>query len=707
MKTRRTPRHLIPRRLLLAISLCLLAATGSASAQPCGTGGCAFWATEVNDSWFNTFRWGGIIPWQGGVPLSDVTCRIELPVQVDVLGQGQFASCFHLQFNNTGAVVRVAGSSFRSELNVHGTQMDNNGLILVGGQDALQDSLLIIHNNTNANGANGRIRLSAPSATHGAFLTPANNLGWLLVNWPSHTIEGNGNVRVRLNNEGTVDANVAGRELVFDGSHTVNNTGTVRASNGGNLRLAISGAGAVFEQSGGGETDVTAGSSLTLGMCGNDGIRGGTILGSGQVTVNCQGHPIENVQLAAGLGFGFVGNSGLLVRPGGITNNTVIRTGAAGFVTSPQGQTGVLRGSGRVQLEGFGLTNLFGGGGQAMVNEAGHTIGGIGQIALALTNRGTVTADRNGLTTGPSELQFQTSAQANEGVIEARNGGVVRLREITMDQTATGQLRALDGSAIALTGSTTPARVRGGSLFTSGSGVIAAAGSNDVLENLRIEAGSRVFAPCAQTLKLVGNIDNRGRITVDNSGCGPSFATLQGDGAVTVLGNGEIRLLASGPGVNNTLQGLGGTLVLGSAQMLTGTGRISGAVRADGIVMPDQTYAPLGPVGTISVNSGSTLSFGPTTRYVVDMASAGSFDRIDGSGNVQVAGTIMINLVNGYVPPLGSQFDLITGASVTGTIPRVELPPELAARDVRVEIQSDRLRITIVPPQFSDGFEPN
>ncbi len=123
--------------------------------------------------------------------------------------------------------------------------------------------------------------------------------------------------------------------------------------------------------------------------------------------------------------------------------------------------------------------------------------------------------------------------------------------------------------------------------------------------------------------------------------------------------------------------------------------------------MPDQTYAPLGPVGTISVNAGSTLGFTATTRYVVDIASAGSFDRIDGNGTVQVAGTIMINLIGGYVPPLGAQFDLITGAGVTGTTPRVELPPELAARDVRVEFLTDRLRLTIVPPQFSDGFAAN
>jgi hypothetical protein len=125
----------------------------------------------------------------------------------------------------------------------------------------------------------------------------------------------------------------------------------------------------------------------------------------------------------------------------------------------------------------------------------------------------------------------------------------------------------------------------------------------------------------------------------------------------------------------------------------------------DGILMPDQTFAPLGPVARYTVNGGSTLSFGSTTRFVVDIASAGDFDRIDGGGTVQVAGMIMVNLVNGYVPPLDTSFDLITGTS--GSMPRVELPPELAARDVRVKYLTDRLRLTIVPPQFSNGFEAN
>jgi hypothetical protein len=707
MKHRFANPGLRPRRLLPVIATGLLAATGTASAQSCGTGGCAFWATEVNDSWFNPFRWGGILPWQGGVPDQSVSCRIELAVQVDVLGQGQAASCHHLQFNNTGAVVRVAGSSHRAELNVHGTQMDNNGLILIGGQDALQDSSLIIWNNTNANGANGRIRLSAPP-NHGAFLSPYSNTGYLLVNWPSHTIEGNGTIRVRLQNDGLVDANVPGRTLTFESPHDIDNHNLVRARNGGSLVLSMGNGNFGFRQSGAGRIVVENGSGLALIGAGDQGLRGGRLqtIGTGLATVFSQGFPIENVRLEAGTRLTFSGNAGIYIGPLGLQNDGLIYTGPSGFVTSRFGESTTLTGSGRLQLEGGALSALFGGGGQAMVNSSGHTIGGFGTIALALTNRGAVSADRNGQTGGPSELHFQTSAQVNEGVIEARGGGVVRYTGVTLDQTSTGQLQALDGSAIALTGSTSPARVRGGSILTSGSGVLVADGSNEVLENLRIETGSRVLAPCVRTLKLAGSIDNRGRITVDNSGCGPSFATLRGEGGAAVTGNGEVRLLANGPGVNTTLEGAGGTLTLGGSQMLTGTGRINGAVRTDGIVMPDQTFAPLGPIGRLTVNSGSALTLGPTARFIVDIGSAASFDRIDGNGVVQVAGTIAINLVDGYVPPPGTSFDLITGSAVGGSMQRVELPPALAAYDVRIEFPGDRMRLTLVPPQYADGFEP-
>ena len=693
------------RRVMSSLALALsLAATGTVSAQSCGTGGCAFWATEVNDSWFNPFRWGGILPWQGGVPNSSVSCRIELAVQVDALGQGQVASCHHLQFNHTGIVVRVAGSSHRAELNVHGTQMDNNGLILIGGQDALQDSSLIIHNNTNANGANGRIRLSAPPASHGAFLAPANNLGWLLVNWPSHTIEGNGSIRVRLQNDGLVDANVSGRSLTFDGSHSIDNNGLVRARDGGSLTLAMANGDLGFRQFGDGRIIIGNGSSLALFGAGNQGLVGGRLqtLGSGVATVFSQGFPIDDLHFEAGSRMTFSGNAGLYLGPLGVQNDGLIQTGPSGFVTSRVAASTTLAGSGRLQLEGGALAALFGGGGQAMVNAAGHTIGGFGTIALALTNRGELLADRNGLSSGPGQLTLQTSTQINEGTMVARNGGTLSLQGITLTQGPLGLMRAEQDSAIVLEGA---AAIVGGRLATSGNGVIFPNSSDARLENLTLTPGANLTVPCSRTLTLVGSINNSGTITLDNAGCGPNNATLRGSGATTLSQSGEVRLRADGPSGNVTLEGAGGLLTLASGQVLTGFGRINGEVRIDGAIAPDQSYAPPGPVGTFSVNPGSTLRLGNSADAVFDIASAASFDRIASSGTVQLGGRLVLNSVDGFVPALGTSFDLIVGGAVGGRFASVVFPPEFSGLDAQIEVLSDRVRLTIVAPLLVNGFE--
>lgn len=694
------------RRVMSPLVLALaLVATGSASAQSCGTGGCAFWATEVNDSWFNPFRWGGILPWQGGVPNSSVSCRIELAVQIDVLGQGQGASCHHLQFNHTGAVVRVAGSSFRAELNVHGTQMDNNGLILIGGQDALHDSSLIIHNNTNANGANGRIRLSAPPATHGAFLSPANNLGWLLVNWPSHTIEGNGTIRVRLQNDGLVDANVAGRSLTFESLHNIDNNSLVRARNGGSLVLSMANGDHGFRQFGGGEIVIENGSGLALVSAGDQGLIGGRLqtIGSGVATVFSQGFRIEDVHVVAGSRMTFSGNAGLYIGPLGLENDGLIHTGPNGFVTSRFADSTTMRGTGRLQLEGGALSALFGGGGQAMVNSAGHSIGGFGTIALALTNRGELLADRNGQTSGPIQLTLQTSAQVNEGTMVARGGGSLHLQSVTLTQSAQGLVRAEHDSGFVLEGSNP--MVFGGTLATSGTGTIYVGSSTARLENLTLAAGANVLVPCAIPLTIAGTIANRGTITVDNAGCGPNFATLRGSGATALTQSGEVRLRANGPSGNVTLEGAGGLLTLGAGQVLTGFGRINGEVRIDGAIAPDQSHAPLGPVGTLSVNPGAMLTLGNSADAVFDLASPASFDRIAGSGTVQLGGRLVLNSVDGYVPALGTSFDLITATSVSGRFRSVQFPPEFSGLDAQIEVLSDRVRLTIVAPLLVNGFE--
>jgi hypothetical protein len=460
-----------------------------------------------------------------------------------------------------------------------------------------------------------------------------------------------------------------------------------------------------FRQFGDGRIVIENGSGLALLGAGEQGLRGGRLqtIGSGLVTVYAQGFPIDDLHFEAGSRMTISSNNGLYLGPLGVQNNGLIQTGPSGFIASRQGESTTLTGTGRVQLEGGRLSGLFGGGGHAMVNAAGHTIGGFGTIALALTNQGEVLADRNGLNSGPGELLLQTSAQINQGTMAARNGGSIRLDSTTLTQGPLGLVRAEQDSAFVLAG--TNPTVIGGRLATSGNGVIYPTSATARLENLTLTAGANLRVPCSQTLTLVGTINNSGTITLDNAGCGPNFAVLRGSGATTLAQSGEIRLRSNGPSGNVTLEGSGGLLTLGSGQVLTGTGRIQGSVRVDGAIAPDQPFAPIGSIGTLTVAGGANLTLGSLTQTLLDLAGPSSFDRIAGTGSIQLDGRLIIGAVGGYVPPLGTSFDLITGSAISGRFRSVVFPPEYAGLDARIEVLADRVRLTIVAPLMVDGFE--
>lgn len=689
-----------------AVAIAILLAAGlpaPAAAQTAGPGGINFWNSPVDGNWFDSLAWNGILPSQGGVPDSTQTAHISFPVTVTL---GQRGEAHHLSIGQPGVVLRIRpdpGYPFSNHLVTHGTQIDNNGLVEIGGISATQNSALILNNHTTAAGT-GRIRLAEDTRT--ASLSPNNNLGWLLVNGAGHTIEGTGSLSVRLHNDGLVHANVPGRTLLVNAAHAVTNNATFRVSGGATLNIGQSNGAIAFEQSSAGRILVEAGSTLLLNNAGNDGIRGGeiTTVGSGQALMQSQGTRIEGVTLTTGSRLGFIGNAGIFIGPTGLTNHGLIATGPSGFVASRFGESTTLRGSGRLQLEGGVLAALSGGGGYAMVNAAGHTIGGVGTIALALTNRGTLLADRNGASTGATELRLQTSPQANEGLMAASGGGVLFLSETALNQTANGVLEARDGSAVLLSGSTVAAAVMGGTLRTQGNGVIAANGGNDRLVDLRIDTGARVLVPCSRTLDLAGTITSDGTIIVDNNGCGPNFANLRATTNTTLAGNGAVRLLANAAGAPVRLVGQGGRLTLGPAQALTGTGRAQGAVTLRGLLSLDRPFAPTGDIGLLTLESGADLRLAASTVFDLDIASATAFDRIDGSGAITLDGTLAVTLSPGYVPTVGTAFEFAVGSSVSGRPHTIVLPAAITA-DARVEVLADRARLSITQPMFADGFE--
>lgn len=693
------------RRLRRAAAALALCAGLPALAQPPGPNGIAFWSQPVAGDWFEPLRWGGVLPWQAGVPNAGATAHLSWPVTVTLPGNGLGGECHHLSIGE--ATLRIVGASAHASLTVHGTQIDNAGSIVVGGADATSGSSLRIANHSNANGT-GSLRLAGPAnEAWDATLAPTFDLGWLLVNWPGHRIVGNGDIKVRLQNDGLIEADVPGRELRFSGTHRIDNNGLVAASGGGRLRLAMANGDSGFHQSGSGLLMVGDGSELVLQNAGTPGLVGGRLqtVGSGRALVISQGFPIQGVELVAGSTLTFFGNAGVFLGPATVTNDGLIHTGPQGFIASRFGQAATVAGSGRIRLEGGALSSLSGGGGYALVNGPDHTISGVGHIALQLTNLGTVDADRNGQGSGPGELLLQNNSFVNDGLVRARDGGTLRLFQGEIAQGPDGRIEILDGSAMALQGSATGSWIRGGTLRTTGSGLLYSESSNVGIEDLRIEAGSAVLAPCFRTLLLAGSIANDGLLAADSGGCGPAFGLLQAQGTAQILGAGEVRLLAHAPGANARLDAGAGSLALGADQWLTGEGRLSGALRVDGRIQPDQPYAPAHPVGRLSLDGGASLVLTASSRLHVDLDGLGSFDRIEGSGSVALDGALVIGASGGFVPVPGDQFDLVTGSAVGGGFRDVVFPPAYPPLDARIEVLTDRARLVVTPPVFVGGFE--
>jgi len=103
-----------------------------------------------------------------------------------------------------------------------------------------------------------------------------------------------------------------------------------------------------------------------------------------------------------------------------------------------------------------------------------------------------------------------------------------------------------------------------------------------------------------------------------------------------------------------------------SSGTLYGTGTISGPV----MVETGATIAPgYGGIGTLTVNSGLTLSTGSYTRVAINK-TAGTEDQIAGLTNVIYGGELVVSNVSGTLTATDS-FQIISAASYTGGFARI------------------------------------
>ncbi|MBL8335019.1 MAG: hypothetical protein JNM08_18035, partial [Rubrivivax sp.] len=383
-----------------------------------------------------------------------------------------------------------------------------------------------------------------------------------------------------------------------------------------------------------------------------------------------------NVTVSTAQSINTLNNAGVV----NVNNNTTLsfdaRTTGASFF-----------GGGQIVLGGSG-SRLYVEGGNGVTVAAGSIIRGVGQIGQAVLqsgnslfgNAGTISADANGqalILVAPGN----GGSYANSGLMEARNGGTLELRNVEVAQTGGGQLRAEAGSTVLING----ALVTGGVVGTTGTGRIQASGNfNNQLAGVTL-AGVVDMTSGASLRILNGLTFSNGAIDVGSTSVlyfdnRPAVnQTLSGTGSINLTG-GALRMEGAGQtttGANVTIRGHG---TVGQATQLSGqyTWINNGLVSADvsgqtlNLVNPGNGSVPIQNNGILeAINGGRLLLSADVTAATGSQMRAGSGSVIEMNG-VRVTGTVN-TAGTGSFRANGNFSNVLSGVTLNGNLDMASL----------------------------------
>ena len=494
---------------------------------------------------------------------------------------------------------------------------------------------------------------SGSTLTIGSGITVRGQRGVIGAN----TSQLGGSSNVSVINHGVVQADASGFDMTINAGSNADNTGVLRAINGGNLSLTGSG----WRSTGTNFADASSTFSInasfdntdsTLALTGpgffsyNGTFQGGALSIGNDTTLRIVGGTLGDITINGD--FKVVGGQTASVLNGLTLNGTATLGDATGH--------GVLRFSGNQTLSGSG-TVVFGSG------SAANTLWASGSGSTLTIGSGiTVRGQRGVIGANTSQLGGSSNVSViNHGVVQADASGFDMTINAGSNADNTGVLRAINGGNLSLTGSGWRST---GTNFADASSTFSINASFDNTDSTLALTGPGFFSYNGTfqggalsigndtTLRIVGG-------TLDGVTVNGDFKVVGGQTASVLNGltlNGTATLGdATGHGVlrfsgDQTLSG-SGTLVFGSgsaANTLWASGSGSTLTIGSGITVRGQrgvigaNTSQLGgsSAGVVVVNNGTIEWTNGTNITVQTVINNSGTITVDASGVLALGGTI-------------------------------------------------------------------
>ncbi|RMH10243.1 MAG: hypothetical protein D6695_11745, partial [Planctomycetota bacterium] len=349
-------------------------------------------------------------------------------------------------------------------------------------------------------------------------------------------------------------------------------------------------------------------------------------------------------------------------------------------------------------ITGTGSIHLFRPGNDAQLNSGAgatltigqdQTVFGRGEVNAALINMGTIDANISG-----SALTLQSEPKTNHAIMQASNGGILDLSNVTLTQGPAGVIRADGGSVNARVGSCS---VTGGTIESINAGVLLIRPSVTLsLDDVILDGEMNMHGGGTLVVGPLG-VSHNGMITV-NSNSSSADAVVQIANGGTLDGTGEV-LLNRPSNDSQILTAAGEAGTLAGSLRVTGQGNINGDITIACVLEPGSTLPQ-------SIGHSGTITFDPGGRYRVRIVSTGSHGRFDGSADVILGGTLELVFEGGYTPSDYDSFTIITAGSVSGDFDAVDAPPLSSGRVYRIVKTATDVEVIIScgPDLNNDGL---